>query len=75
MKEQDEYDHVLSGLCERVQGILPLAEKLAGEIAYEEKEIVKELFPRMFDLLRRVAGLSCDYVKRRTWSFCRFDTG
>jgi len=53
-----------SGLCDRVQRILPLTEQVANEIASEETKILKELIPRMFDVMNRVAKLSCDYVKR-----------
>ena len=53
-----------SGLCDCVQRILPLAKKVADEIVSEEAEILKELIPRMFEVMHRVAKLSCDYVKR-----------
>ena len=56
-----------SGLCDRVQRILPLAKKVADEIVSEETEILKELIPRMFEVMLRVAKLSCDYVKRGRW--------
>ena len=63
-----------SGLCDRVQRILPLA-KVASEIVSEEKELLKELIPRMFEAIHRAAKLSCDYVKRGEWSFSWFDKG
>ena len=53
-----------AGLCDRLQRILPLAKKVADEIVSEETEILKELMPRMFEVMYRVAKLSCDYVKR-----------
>ena len=56
------------GLCDRVQRILPLAQKVADEIVSEETEILKGLIPRMFEVIHRVAKLSCDYVKRGRWS-------
>ena len=62
-----------SGLCDRVQRILPLAKKVADEIVSDETEILKELIPRMFEVMHRVAKLSCDYVKRGRWSFSQFD--
>ena len=52
-----------SGLCDRVHRILPLAEKVADEIVSEETGVLKELIPRMFEVMYRVAKLSCDYVK------------
>ena len=62
-----------SGLYDRVQRILPLVEKVANEIVSEETEILKELIPRIFELMHRVAKLSCDYVKRGRWSSPEFD--
>ena len=62
-----------SGLCDRVQRILPLAKKVSDEIVSEETEILKELIPRIFKVMHRVAKLSCDYVKRGKWSSPRFD--
>jgi len=56
------------GLFDRVQRILPLAKKVADEIVSEETEILKELIPRMLEVMHRVAKLSCDYVKRGRWS-------
>ena len=53
-----------SGLFDRLQRILPLAKKVADEIVSEETETLKELIPRMFEVMHRVAKLSCDYVKR-----------
>src|SRR5258706_790705 len=58
-----------SGLCDWVQRILPLAKKVAEEIVSDETEILKELIPRMFEVMRRVAKLSCDYVKHGRSSF------
>ena len=67
LKEQNKYDQMPSGLCSRVQRILPLAKQVADEIVSEETEILKELIPRMFEVMHRVAKLSCDYVKRGGW--------
>ncbi len=62
-----------SGLCNQVQRILPLAKKVANEIVSEETEILKELIPRMFEVMHRAAKLSCDYVKHSRWSSPGFD--
>jgi len=67
------YDQMPSGLCDRVQRVLPLATKISDEIVSEETEILKELIPRMFEVMHRVAKFSCDYVKRGRWSSPRFD--
>ena len=53
-----------SSLCDRVQRILPLAKQVADEIVSEETEVLKELLPRMFEVMHGAAKLSCDYVKR-----------
>ena len=73
MKEQNKYDQMPSVLFDRVQRILPLAKKVANEIISDETEILKELIPRMFEVMLRVAKLSCDYVKRGMKAFSRFD--
>ena len=62
-----------SGLCDRLRRILPLVKKVADEIVSEEMELLKELIPRMFEVIHRVAKLSCDYVKRGRWSSPRSD--
>ena len=56
-----------------MQRILPLAKQVADEIISEETEILKELIPRMFEVMHRAANLSCDYVKRGGWSSPRFN--
>jgi hypothetical protein len=62
-----------SSLFDRVQRILPLAKQVSDEIVSEETEILKELIPRMYEVMHRVAKLSCDYVKRGRWLSFRFD--
>jgi len=64
LKEQNKYDQMPSGLYDRVQRILPLMEQVANKIVSEETKLLKELIPRMFDVMNRVARLSCDYIKR-----------
>ncbi len=49
---------------DHVQRVLPLVMRVADGIVSEETEILKELIPRMFEVMHRVAKLSCDYVKR-----------
>ena len=64
MKEQNKYDQIPSGLCNRVQRILPLVKQVADEIISEETKILKNLIPRMFEVMHRVAKVLCEYVKR-----------
>ena len=71
--EQNKYDQMPLGLCDRLQRILPMAKKVADEVVSEETEILKELIPRMFELMYRVAKLSCEYVKHGRWSSLWFD--
>ena len=40
---------------------------MADGIAFEETKFLKELIPGMFEVMFRVAKLSCDYVKRGRW--------
>ena len=62
-----------SGLCDRVQRILPLVKQVGNEMVTDETKILKELMPRMFGVMYRVAKSSCDYVKRGGWPSARFD--
>ena len=64
MKEQNKYDQIPPGLLDRLQRIVPLANKVADEIMCEETEILEEIIPRMFEVMQRVAKSSCEYVKR-----------
>jgi hypothetical protein len=74
LKEQNKYDQVPSGLFDRLQRILPLANKVADDIVCEETEILEKTIPRMFEVMQTVANFSCDYVKRGRFgielSFC-----
>ena len=65
MKEKNRYDQIASALFDRLQRILPLADKVTDEIVCEETELLEKFIPRMFEVMRRVAQFSCDYVKRR----------
>jgi len=51
---------------------MPLAKKIADEVVSDERDILKELIPRMFAIMHRVARVSCDYVKNGMWSSPRF---
>ena len=53
-----------TGLLDRLQRILFFVDKVADEIVYEETEILEKTVPRMFEVMRRVAIFSCDYVRR-----------
>jgi len=55
---------MMLGLCDRLQRILPFAEKVADEIVSEETEILRAHIPHMFEVMDRAARLSCGYVKR-----------
>ena len=74
LKEQNKYDNMPSGLLNRLRRILPLANKVADEIVYEETDILEKTIPRMFEVMHRVAKFLCDYVKhgrRSFWSLGR----
>ena len=68
LKEQNKYDQMPSSLLDRLQRILPLADKVADEIVSEEAEILDKLMPRMLDVMQKVAKFSCNYVKRGRFS-------
>ena len=64
LKEQNKYDQIPLSLFDRLRRVLPLADKVAEEIVCEETEILGEIIPRMFKVMQKVAGYSCDYVRR-----------
>jgi hypothetical protein len=68
MKEQNKYDQMPSNLLDRLQRILPLADKVANEIVSEETEILDKVIPRMFEVMQKIAKFLCDYVKRGRFS-------
>ena len=51
-------------LLDRLQRILPLADKVADEIDDKKTEILAKIIPEMYEVMHRVARFSCDYVKR-----------
>jgi len=53
-----------AGLLDRLQRISFFADKVVGEMGYEETEILEKTIPRMFKVMQRVANFSCDYVRR-----------
>jgi hypothetical protein len=63
LKEQNKYDQMTSGLLDRLKDILPFADRAAEEIVYEEASLLKQIIPRMFEVMLEVAKVSCDYVK------------
>ena len=50
-------------LLDRLQRILPLGKKVADDVVCEETEILEKVIQRMFEVMRKVAGFSCNHVK------------
>ena len=75
LKEQNKYDQIPLGLLDRLQRILPLANKVADEIVCEETDILEKVIPRMFEVMHSVAKVSCNYVRHGRQSFLRLDRG
>ena len=50
-------------LLDRLQRILPLGKKVADDVVCEETEILEKVIRRMFEVMRKVAEFSCNYVK------------
>ena len=63
LKEQNKYDEMPSVLLDRLQRILPFGKKVADDIVCEETEILEKVIQRMFEVMRRVAEISFNYVK------------
>jgi len=64
LKEQNKYDQIPQSLFDRLQRVLPLADRVADEIVCEETDILEEIIPRMFKVMQRVAEYSCAYIRR-----------
>jgi hypothetical protein len=64
LKEQNKYDQIPLSLFDRLQRVLPLADRVADEIVCEETDILEEIIPRMYKVIQEVAEYSCDYVRR-----------
>ena len=68
LKIQNEYDQVLLGILDRVKRILSFADIVADkivadEIVCEEMDLLEEVIPRMYEVMHRVAEVSCAYIK------------
>ena len=68
LKEQNKYDQMPSSLLDRLQRVLPLADKVANEIVSEETEILDKILPRMFEVMQKIAKFLCEYVRRGRFS-------
>jgi hypothetical protein len=68
MKEQNKYDQMPSSLLDRLQRVLPLADKVADEIVSEETEILERIMPRLFGVMQKIAEFLCNYVKHGRFS-------
>ena len=64
MKVQNEYDQIPSGLLDRLKRILPFADIVAEKIVCEETDLLEKIIPRMFEVMHKVATVSCDYVTK-----------
>ena len=51
-------------LLDRLQRIMPLADKVADEIDDKKTEILAKNIPPMYEVMHRVARFSYQYVKR-----------
>jgi len=68
LKEQNKIDQIPLGLLDRLKRILPFADIVAEEIVCKETDLLEEVIPRMFEVMYRVAEMSCDYIKYGRWS-------
>ena len=57
-----------SSLLDRLQRVLPLADKVADEIVSEETDILDKIIPRMFEVMQKIAKFLCEYVRRGRFS-------
>ena len=64
MKEQNKRDQIPLGLFDRLQRLLPLAEKVADEAVCEETAHLEQMIVQMFEVMQRVAEYTRDYIRR-----------
>ena len=50
-------------LLDRLQRMVPLADKVADEIDDKKTEILAKIISQMYEVMHRVARFSCQYVK------------
>jgi hypothetical protein len=60
-------DQMTAGLLDRLQRILPMANKVADEVICDETEMLEQVILRMFEVMDRVARFSCEYVRHGGW--------
>ena len=68
MKEQKKYDQMPSIILGRIQGIFPLADKVADEIVSEKTDLLYKIMPRMFQAMQKIAKFLFEYLKRGSLS-------
>ena len=64
LREQNKYDQISLSLFDQLQRVLPFADSVANEIVCEETNILDEIIPQMFEVMKVVAEYLCDYVRR-----------
>ena len=69
MKEQNKIDQIPLGLLDRLKRISPFADIVAEEIVCKETDLLEKVIPRMFEVMYKVAKISCDYVKYGWWPY------
>jgi len=67
LKEQNKYDQIPLGLLAMLKRILPFADIVAEKIDCEMTDLLEGIIPRVFEVMHRVAKISCDYVKHGRW--------
>jgi len=68
MKEQTKYDQMLLSLLDRLQRVLPLADKVADQMVSEETDLLVKIMPQMFEVMQKISKFLCKYVKRGRFS-------
>jgi len=66
LKEQKKIDQIPLDILDRLKRILPFADIVAEEIVCKETDLLEKVIPRMFEVMYKVAKMSCDYVKHGT---------
>jgi len=65
---QNGYDQIPSGLLDQLKHFLLFADIVADKIVAdklvcEEMDLLEDIIPRMYEVMHKLANVSCDYVK------------
>jgi len=64
LKEQRKYDEMVSDLANGVNRILSFAVRTAGDVLYDEGDLLAKAIGKLYELIVESATFICSYTKR-----------